>query len=301
MPAVIRGAPKGGRGGRGRAPQRPAPAAYAPGKLGRGGAIGLDPRMAVWAVGGVIGAGLLVALAIGGARTLEHGVGGLFDRAGIALGFRLNTLTIQGAQAVAAPAIAAAAGLNPGDPILSINLDRLRERVAGVGWVKSAVVRRVLPDTVVLTIKPRTLLAVWQHGGLAEVVDTDGHSIPEARIGDFPDLPLIVGEGANEAAAAVLPLLQARPRLMSRIDALQRVDGRRWRLTLKEGGVIDLPATGEDGALIQFDQNDARFHLLDLGFERVDLRDPAMTDVRMKGAPSTMAQTAAGSAAASTR
>ena len=90
----------------------------------------------------------------------------------------------------------------------------------------------------------------------------------------------MVGAGANAAAAEILPLVAARPRLMGRLEALVRVDGRRWDLRLKDGSLIQLPATGEDAALIQLDQLDQRARLLELGFERIDLRDPQMVAVR---------------------
>ncbi len=281
MPAVIRGSSRGKSGGaRGR---KPAAAAYSPTKLRGAAMAGVDPRAAVWIAAGIAGAACLLAMTVGGARALEHGVGGAAGRLSAALGFRLHTLTIKGADALSTPAIAEAAALNPGDPVLGVDLDKLRERVETVGWVKSAKVQRLLPDTIVVSILPRTLLAVWQHDNAASVVDADGAVVPEAQPAVFTQLPLIVGEGANEAAAQILPLVEARPRLMSRLDAFQRVDARRWRLTLKDGGVIDLPARDEDQALLRFDQLDARLHCLDLGFERIDLRDPSATEVRMRG------------------
>lgn len=283
MPAVIRGAPKGASGG-GRARGRK-PAAYSPTKL-RGAAVaGVNPRAAVWIATGVAAAAFLLAMVVGGARQVEHGLGGGAARLTAALGFRLHTLTIKGGDALSTPAIAAAAALNQGDPILAVDLDRLRARVETVGWVKAAHVKRVLPDTIVVSVSPRTLLAVWQHDGGANVVDAGGAVVPEAQPAGFTQLPLIVGEGANEAAAQILPLVEARPRLMSRVDAFERIDGRRWRLVLKDGGVIDLPAKNEDQALFSFDQLDERLHCLDLGFERIDLRDPSATEVRMKGVP----------------
>ena len=301
MPAVIRGsAPKGAGGSRGgsRGPARKAAPTYAPSKLRGAAAVGVDPRMAVWIAGGGIGAVFLLALAVsGGGRMIQHGLSRTTDQIGVALGFRLNTLTIKGGDAVTTPAIAQAAALSQGDAILGVDLEKLRERVEGVGWVKVARVQRLLPDTIVLAIQPRPLLAVWQHGDGANVVDAEGNVIPEAQPGGFPDLPLIVGEGANEAASSILPLVAARPRLMARVDAFQRVDGRRWRLKLKDGGLIDLPAKGEDGALIQFDQLDARSHLLDLGFDRIDLRDPSRTDVRPKGSTAVATGAAVGGTA----
>jgi cell division protein FtsQ len=90
----------------------------------------------------------------------------------------------------------------------------------------------------------------------------------------------VVGKGADQAAAELLPLLAQRPRLMGRIDALIRVDERRWDLRLKDGSIIMLPAMGLDSALIRLDAMDQRERLLDLGFSRVDLRAEDSVAVR---------------------
>jgi cell division protein FtsQ len=95
----------------------------------------------------------------------------------------------------------------------------------------------------------------------------------------FVDLPLVVGEGANTAASAILPLVQARPSLMSRIWALVRVDNRRWDLRLKDQSLIQLPAEGEDGALMHLDQLERDQQVLSLGFSRIDL---TTQDVRIR-------------------
>jgi cell division protein FtsQ len=49
---------------------------------------------------------------------------------------------------------------------------------------------------------------------------------------------------------------------------------------MKDGGLIQLPASGEDAALIQLDKLDQRSRILELGFERIDLRDPELVAVR---------------------
>jgi len=64
-----------------------------------------------------------------------------------------------------------------------------------------------------------------------------------------------------------------------------RVDGRRWDLRLKDGGLVQLPAVEEESALIQLDQLDQRQRILELGFERIDLREPGIIAVRPRGAP----------------
>jgi cell division protein FtsQ len=107
--------------------------------------------------------------------------------------------------------------------------------------------------------------------------------MPDVAPGRVTNLPLIVGAGANTAAAALLPLVSARPRLAQRLAALVRVDDRRWNLNLKDGGVILLPAIGEAAALLRLDALDRQARLLDLGFARIDLRDPEMILVRPHG------------------
>ena len=99
----------------------------------------------------------------------------------------------------------------------------------------------------------------------------------------YPTLPLVVGKGADVAAGEILPLLAQRPRLMGMVDALVRVDERRWDLRLKDGSLIQLPAIDQEAALIRLDALDQRERLLDLGFARVDLRTPEEVAVRPSG------------------
>ena len=97
-------------------------------------------------------------------------------------------------------------------------------------------------------------------------------------------LPLVVGQGADQAAGLILPAVASRPRLRDRLEAMVRVDERRWDLRLKDGSLIQLPAIDEESALIQLDQLDQRQRILDMGFARIDLRDPEMVAVRPRDA-----------------
>ena len=86
-------------------------------------------------------------------------------------------------------------------------------------------------------------------------------------------------DGVNRAGRT-LALLRSRPQLLQRMEALVRVDDRRWDIRLNDGGLIQLPAENEDSALIQLDQLDQKARILELGFARIDLRDPEMVAVR---------------------
>jgi len=293
MPAVVRG---GRRQGSSQAPQRGSAskgggrsrggaqnASAVPGKMAAIGRVDISPRTAVIALGA--GALLLVGVLATGARaerigaSVSHGL----DSVTAGMGLTLKRVHITGASPEAEPAIQRALGLYSGQPITSLDLDAICTRVQGVGWVKEARVVRLLPDTLIVEVKEHDRLAVWQEAGQIKVIDNRGQVIDGADARRYPTLPLVVGKGADVAAGEILPLLAHRPRLMGMVDALVRVDERRWDLRLKDGSLIQLPATEQEAALIRLDALDQRERLLDLGFARVDLRTPDEVAVRPAG------------------
>ena len=289
MPAVVRGgrrqssnqpakrgaAPKSQ--GRGRAPRN---ALATPGKLAALGRLDLSPRAVVISI--AAGVLLLAGVLATGARaerigaSITHGMDGL--TAG--LGLKLEKVFIEGESPEATRAIQQAVQLSADQPMTSIDLEAVRQRVEAIGWVESARVVRLLPDTLIVHVTEHDRLAVWQTGGVNHVIDSHGTVIAGADAGRYPNLPLVVGKGAEQAASEVLPLIAQRPRLASRVEALVRVDERRWDLRLKDGSLIQLPAADQEAALIQLDALDQRERLLELGFARIDLRTPEEVAVR---------------------
>ena len=302
MASIVRGGsrvpassrPKATRAGaipRGRSASRP----YAPAKIRAAQKVGLRPGLALGVSGLIVIVGLATAMFTG--DRLHKAFGSAAQAMAVqmgGMGFKVQAVHVIGATGQAKADILRASGLYQDEPILGVDLGDLRGKVSRVGWVKTARVVRLLPDTVVISVGQRTTAAVWQHHGRTLVVDDTGQVIPEADSTRFLNLPLVVGEGANEAASDILPLVRARPRLMERLEALVRVDRRRWDVRLKDGGLIQLPATGEESALIQLDQLDRTARILELGFARIDLRDPELVAVRPRDAPPQLAQPAAG-------
>jgi cell division protein FtsQ len=292
MPATLRGARQGNARPRAKAPVSPGkPRASQKGpqtaaKLRAARGVGLPPKFAIAVAGLVFGVGIVVTLATGHrAEALADNTRQAVAGQSAGLGFRIRQIHVQGASPMAERAVLDAVGLSIGQPILDVDLDRVRKSVEGVGWVRDAQVVRLLPDTLVVAVRQRETLAVWQNRGRTWVIDSGGRPIPEADAGRFPELPLMVGDGANEGAAQILQAVQSRPRLLERLEAVVRVDGRRWDLRLKDGGLVQLPAVEEESALIQLDQLDRRQRILELGFERIDLREPGIVAVRPRGAP----------------
>ncbi len=247
------------------------------------------------------GAVLVLALALGATLASGHrgerlaaNIGAAIDSRFAAAGFRVRHIEVQGASALAKADIARAAGIYDNQPLMGLDLDALRRHVEQVGWVKEARIVRLLPDTLMVVVVERRQLAVWQHSGRQYVIDEHGRVIPEADARRFTTLPLVVGEGGAEHAPEILPVIAQRPRLMSQMDALVRVDDRRWDLRMKDGSLIQLPASGEESALMQLEHLDQRSRILELGFDRIDLRNPDVVAVRPRQAPPLSSPAAAG-------
>lgn len=78
--------------------------------------------------------------------------------------------------------------------ILQIDLDRIRQSVEGASWVKSALVRRRLPDQLVISIEERRPVAVAQIGKQMMLVDAEGVLLGQLDPGDpLPESPVVIG------------------------------------------------------------------------------------------------------------
>ena len=242
---------------------------------------GLSPKLALTGAVAILALAAAGVLATGGrGHRLVAGVGSGIDARFGAAGFRLKTIEVQGASPMAKADIVKAAGIYQNQPILGLNLTDLRKHVEQVGWVKEARVVRLLPDTLVVAVVEHRQLAVWQHAGRQYVIDDHGQVIKEADPARFATLPLVVGDGGAEHAPEILPTLAQRPRLIGQMDALVRVDDRRWDVRMKDGSLIQLPADNVESALMQLEHLDQRSRILELGFDRIDLRNPDVVSVR---------------------
>jgi cell division protein FtsQ len=248
----------------------------------------------VFSISGLAVAGVLAIALVTDHRgeRLVAGAGNGALQATAAMGFRLDNVRLDGASAQASADILRAAALPKGAPLFAVDLDAARKRIEQVGWVRSASVMRLYPDSILISIDERHLVAVWQDNGRVAVIDTGGVVAPEASPARFANLPLVIGDGANVAVADILPHILSRPRLVDRLDALVRVEQRRWDLRLKDGSIVQLPErdptasdNNEEAALIRLDQLDQQSRILDLGFSRIDLRDPEMVAVRPRQTP----------------
>lgn len=168
-----------------------------------------------------------------------------------------------------------------------VDADAIRERLLRFGWIKDARVSRRLPDTLVIDIVERRPAALWQDRGRLALVDSDGTVIDRVSVTKMPDLPLLVGPGANRHGSDLDRLLDSAPALKPQLVSATWVGGRRWDISLQTGETIALPE-GEAAArtaLMKFADLDKSTGLLGRGLVRFDLRLPGKMIVRFTQPP----------------
>ena len=100
---------------------------------------------------------------------------------------------------------------------------------------------RRLPDTLVIDIVERTPAALWQNQGQLALIDAEGVVLDRVPVDKMPDLPLLIGPGANApGAASSTRLMAAVPTLKPQLASATWVGGRRWDLNFQSGETVAL-------------------------------------------------------------
>ncbi|HKH28493.1 MAG TPA: cell division protein FtsQ/DivIB [Sphingomicrobium sp.] len=182
-------------------------------------------------------------------------------------------------------AAASAGKTKPAQPLVDVT--RIRELLLRFGWVQDARVSRRLPDTLVIDIVERTPSALWQDRQRLALIDSDGVVLDRVKIDNMPDLPLVIGPGANARAGQLKAILADAPAMQAQLASATWVGGRRWDLSFQSGEIVALPE-GEQAAraaLTKFAKVDQSNGLLGRGLVRFDLRVPGKMIVRLPRAP----------------
>ena len=173
----------------------------------------------------------------------------------------------------------------PAQPLVDVS--RIRERLLAFGWVKDARVSRRLPDTLVIDIVERTPAALWQDKQQLALIDGEGVVLDRVPVDRMPDLPLVIGPGANAKASQLKTIMAGAPAMQAQLASATWVGGRRWDLSFQSGETVALPEGVKPAkeALSRFAKMDRSSGLLGRGLVRFDLRLPGKMIVRLPRAP----------------
>jgi cell division protein FtsQ len=182
----------------------------------------------------------------------------------------------------------------------SFDLARGRAAFESVPWVRRAVVRRVWPNRLAVTLEEHRVAALWQgEAGNERLVNSHGE-VFEVNLGDVEDEALITLAGPEGSAAQVLAmqrrLADTLASLDDRIELLKLTSRGSWRAELDSKAELELGRGSEDEVVARA----ARFartlaqatqRFADAGGARAllaaDLRHPDGYALRLRGVSTT--------------
>ncbi len=190
----------------------------------------------------------------------------------VAKGFVVKDVQVIGRKRISREKLIAILNTQKNDPIFSFKPLEAQIRLEQLSWIKTAYIKRRLPDTIVVTIVEREPTALWQHNQKLAVIDAEGIVLTDQNVGQFNHLPVLIGPTANQHVMDILPLLYAEQDVINEIKAITRIRDRRWDLILKNKAIVKLPEHDVGLALSQLAQMNRQEQIFKKDLSIIDLR-----------------------------
>jgi cell division protein FtsQ len=220
----------------------------------------------------------------------------LFTVRAIQLDAALDKASLAGVRATALPQLTG--------NFFSIDLDAARAAFEQVPWVRKAVVRRVWPNRLAVTLEEHEAAAVWHGDGQRNERLVNSHGeVFAAPLRDVAqlDLPMLAGTSDSQSAQ----MLAMWRRVASSLQPLEqpvellRLSSRgSWRVELAGGGKLELGRGSDDEVLVRVDRLartvagvNARFGSTPRALVAADLRHPDGYALRLAGITTAAATT----------
>jgi cell division protein FtsQ len=235
----------------------------------------------------------LVALAIAGWRVAAHDewrgmiearIASVVEQIAARPEFAVRGVAVFGGSDELQAEVRRALDIQPGMSSLKLDVEELRRRVEALGAVDKATVQFDPQGTLRIAVVERIAVVLFRRAdGVLVMLDKGGVEIgPAGPRADHPELPVILGAGAQDRVGEVLALLGGAPGIVPRLRALVRVGKRRWDLVLDRDMLIKLPETGSVEALSRIMALHYGEELLDRDIAVIDMRLPERPALRMK-------------------
>ena len=193
--------------------------------------------------------------------------------ASVESGLRLQTIEVTGRSHTPKSVILAASELALGEPMLTISLAALHERLSTIGWIDEVAVERRMPSTIRIVLTERIPMALLQTEAGHRVIDQTGTIISGADPSVFGHLTVVAGTSAAPNAGPILNILQTEPELFADVWAVTYQSERRWDVHLRNGIRVRLPETDPRTAW-------SKLAIIDLS-KQITNRDLAVIDMRV--------------------
>lgn len=196
--------------------------------------------------------------------------------------FMVNLMAVDGASPAVEEDIREVAQVD--FPVSSFDLDLagLQATIADIPAVASASLRVRTGGVLDVIVTERRPVALWRTGTGLALVDREGIVVGglSSRT-DRPDLPLLVGKGAEQVVPEAMEILAAARPIAGRVRGLVRVGERRWDLVLDRDQRILLPTEQPVLALERVIALDQAQDMLGRDVRTVDMRLEERPTVKM--------------------
>jgi cell division protein FtsQ len=177
----------------------------------------------------------------------------------------------------------------------NVDLRKSRDVFESVPWVRKAVVRRVWPNELRVTLQEHEPAAYWRHADRDDQLVNVQGEVFDANLGDVEDQPLPVLQGpthasADQARQMLAMLIRLKPvmvPLAAEIDTLQLNDRGSWRVVLDTDATLELGRGEPDEIHARAERFVRTLPQLQRQYgqplEHADLRYPKGYAVRLRG------------------
>jgi cell division protein FtsQ len=178
----------------------------------------------------------------------------------------------------------------------SLDLNRSRAAFESVPWVRRAVVRRVWPNHLAVTLEEHRAAALWQGDAGIERLVNDHGEVFEANLGDVEDEGLITLAGPEGSARAMQAMQQrltaALAPIAARIETLKLSSRGSWQAELDSGATLEFGRGSEDAVVARTERFARTLAQATQGFASAggprallaaDLRHPDGYALRLRG------------------
>ncbi|MFD0980798.1 cell division protein FtsQ/DivIB [Tropicimonas aquimaris] len=196
--------------------------------------------------------------------------------------FMVKVMSVEGASEELAEAVREELALRLPISSFDLDLDAMRQRLVAFNAVADARLRVRPGGVLAVEIDERKPAVLWRHSQGLGLLDAEGEMVAGASSrGDWPDLPLVAGEGAELVIPEALSLIAAAAPIKDRMRGLVRIGERRWDVVLDRDQRIMLPEKNPVTALDRLLALDEGRKMLERDIAVVDFRNPRRPTVRM--------------------
>ena len=156
-------------------------------------------------------------------------------------GLVVETINIKGNSIVESDVLSDALGINMGTPMVLVDLSGALDGLINLEWIRSAEVSRRWPSQIIVTVRERVPIAVWETSEGRVLIDKRGLSFGDNHIHIFSGLPVIKGVGAPAEFPKLAAILEKKPFVKTNVVGAALIGERRWNLKVGETLLVRLP------------------------------------------------------------